>query len=155
MAWDGWHGRTSPTGEHKYECRDRHANRCKDAHDRFPLFAEECSYSLSQHLVSWRSRLMVSRILLIWDRRAALFVEMASSLACRSSSMATSNSFARLFANSTLILVMAFLTPARSLVACVTHATSICGSSIVFNAASTSPVVPMTSLVAPERSLFD
>ena len=39
---------------------------------------------------SWRSRLNVSRILLIWDRRVALFVERASSLACLSSSMSES-----------------------------------------------------------------
>ena len=38
-------------------------------------------------LSSWRSRLNVSRILLIWDRRVALFVERASSLAYLSSSM--------------------------------------------------------------------
>ena len=41
---------------------------------------------------SWRSRLMVSRIRLIWDRRAALFVERASSLACLSSSRSESSS---------------------------------------------------------------
>ena len=40
---------------------------------------------------SWRSRLNVSRILLIWDRRAALFIERASSLACLSSSMSESS----------------------------------------------------------------
>ena len=40
---------------------------------------------------SWRSRQMVSRIRLICDRRAALFAEMASSLACRSSSMSESS----------------------------------------------------------------
>ena len=34
---------------------------------------------------SWRSRLNVSRILLIWNRRVALFVERASILACFSS----------------------------------------------------------------------
>ena len=143
---------------------------------------------------SWRSRLMVSRTRFTWDRRAAVFVQMASNLACLSSSMSessplsllirsrisswilvsvvsvsfrrfrakwfstadfrssTSDSFARLFTSSSLILVIASLTPVRSLVACVTHATSICGSSIVFKAVSTSPVVPMTSLVAPERS---
>ena len=39
---------------------------------------------------SWRNRLNVSRILLIWDRRVALFVERASSLACLSSSMSQS-----------------------------------------------------------------
>ena len=39
---------------------------------------------------SWRSRLNVSRILLIWDRRVALFVERASSLACPSSSVSES-----------------------------------------------------------------
>ena len=39
---------------------------------------------------SWRSRLNVSRILLIWDRRVALFVKRASSLACLSSSMSAS-----------------------------------------------------------------
>ena len=39
---------------------------------------------------SWRSRLNVSRILLIWDRRVALFVKRASSLACLSSSMSES-----------------------------------------------------------------
>ena len=39
---------------------------------------------------SWRSRLNVSRILFIWDRRVALFVERASSLACLSSSMSES-----------------------------------------------------------------
>ena len=42
-------------------------------------------------LSSWRSRLMVSRILFICDRRAALFVERASSLACLSSSMSESS----------------------------------------------------------------
>ena len=36
---------------------------------------------------SWRSRLNISRILLIWERRVALFAERASSLACLSSSM--------------------------------------------------------------------
>ena len=39
---------------------------------------------------SWRSRLNVSRILFIWERRVALFVEKASSLACLSSSMSES-----------------------------------------------------------------
>ena len=39
---------------------------------------------------SWRSRLNVSWILLIWDRRVALFVERASSFACLSSSMSES-----------------------------------------------------------------
>ena len=39
---------------------------------------------------SWRSRLNVSRILLIWDRRVALFVERASSFACLSSTMSPS-----------------------------------------------------------------
>ena len=39
---------------------------------------------------SWRSRLNVSRILLIWEQRVALFVERASSLACLSSSMSES-----------------------------------------------------------------
>ena len=39
---------------------------------------------------SWRSRLNVSRILLIWDRRVALFEERASSLACLSSSISES-----------------------------------------------------------------
>ena len=38
-------------------------------------------------LSSWRSRLNVSRILFIWDRRVALFVERASSLACLSSKL--------------------------------------------------------------------
>ena len=47
-------------------------------------------------LSSWRSRLMVSRIPLIWDRRAALFVERASSLACFSSSMSESSPCSRL-----------------------------------------------------------
>ena len=42
-------------------------------------------------LSSWRSRPMVSRILLICDRRAALIVERASSLACLSSSMSESS----------------------------------------------------------------
>ena len=37
-----------------------------------------------------RSRLNVSRILLIWERRVALFVERASSLACLSSSVSGS-----------------------------------------------------------------
>ena len=88
-------------------------------------------------LSSWRSRLMVSRILLIWDRRAALFVERASSLPCLSSSIScwisvssvsvsfrrslakcfsTSDfqssvalSFARLLASSSLALIMASL----------------------------------------------
>ena len=39
---------------------------------------------------SWMSRLHVSQILLIWDRRVALFVERASSLACLLSSMSES-----------------------------------------------------------------
>ena len=39
---------------------------------------------------SWRSRLNVSRILLIWDQRVLLFVERASSLAYLSSSMSES-----------------------------------------------------------------
>ena len=39
---------------------------------------------------SRKSRLNASRILLIWDRRVALFVERASSLACLSSSMSES-----------------------------------------------------------------
>ena len=43
-----------------------------------------CSASI---LSSSRSRPMVSRILLICDRRAALFIERASSLTCLSSSM--------------------------------------------------------------------
>ena len=110
--------------------------------------------------------LNVSRILLIWDRRVALFVERASSLACFSSSMSeytlelsdsisnlflhfsvvcfrqfsmlpsevssTSDfrssilvSFARLFANSSLTPVIAFSSPASSLLAWVTHTVSI------------------------------
>ena len=40
---------------------------------------------------SWRSRLMVSRIWFIWDRRAPRFVETASSLACLSSWMSESS----------------------------------------------------------------
>ena len=36
---------------------------------------------------SWRSRLNVSRILLIWDRRVALLAKRVSNLACLSSSM--------------------------------------------------------------------
>ena len=39
---------------------------------------------------SWTIRLNVSRILMIWDRRVALFVERASSLACLSSPMSES-----------------------------------------------------------------
>ena len=39
---------------------------------------------------SWRSRLNVSQILLIWDRRVALFVTRASSPACLLSSMSES-----------------------------------------------------------------
>ena len=39
---------------------------------------------------SWRSCLNVSQNLLLWDRRVALFVERASSLACLSSSMSES-----------------------------------------------------------------
>ena len=112
---------------------------------------------------SWRSRLNVSRILLIWERRVALFVERASSLAYLSSSMSESTlssflirsrislfisvssvsvsfrcswarclstsdfrssilvSFARLFANSSLTPVIAFSSPASSLLAWVTH----------------------------------
>ena len=83
------HWRTSPTGDSK-ESEYRHADRCKDARDRYPLFAEVRSRSASV-LSSWRSRLMVSRILLICDLRAALFVERASSLACLSSSMSESS----------------------------------------------------------------
>ena len=49
-----------------------------------------CSASI---LSSWRSRLMVSRILLICDRRAALFVERASSLTCLSSSTSESSPY--------------------------------------------------------------
>ena len=39
---------------------------------------------------SWRSRLNVSRILLIWERSVGLFAERASSLACISNSMSES-----------------------------------------------------------------
>ena len=39
---------------------------------------------------SWRSRLNVSRFLLNWERRVALLVERALSLACLSSSMSES-----------------------------------------------------------------
>ena len=117
---------------------------------------------------SWRSRLNVSRILLIWDRRVALFVERTSSLACLSSLMSESTlssflirsrislfisvssisvsfrcsrarclstsdfrssilvSFARLFANySSLTPIIAFSSPASSLLAWVTHTVSI------------------------------
>ena len=116
---------------------------------------------------SWRSSLNVSRILFLWERRVALFVERASSLACLSSSMSESTlssflirsqisvfisvssvsvsfqcprarclstsdfrssilvSFARLFANSSLIPVIAFSSPASSLLAWVTHTVSI------------------------------
>ena len=45
---------------------------------------------------SWRSRLNVSRILLIWERRVALFVERASSLACFSSTLELSDSVSNL-----------------------------------------------------------
>ena len=64
----------------------------------------------------------------------------------------TSDSFARLLASLSLILVMASLTPVRSLVAWDIHVVSIGGSPMDFNAVSTSAVVPMTSLVMPERS---
>ena len=116
---------------------------------------------------SWRSRLNVSRILFIWDRRVALFVERASSLSCLSSSMSESTlssflirsrislfisvsfvsvsyrcsrarclsisdfrslilvSFARLFANSSLIPVIAFSSSASPFLAWVTHTVSI------------------------------
>ena len=110
---------------------------------------------------SWRSRLNISRTLLIWDRRVALFVERASSLACLSRSMSESTlssflirsrislnisvssisvsfrcsragclsssdfqsilvSFDRIFANSSLTPVIAFSSPASSLLAWVT-----------------------------------
>ena len=52
------------------------------------------------------------------------------------SSMALS--FARLLASLSLDLAMASKTPASSLLACFTHATSLCGSLMVFNAVSTS-----------------
>ena len=145
-------------------------------------------------LSSWRSRLMVSQILLNWVRRAAMFGEKALSLACISSSRSerspssffirsgisywisgssvsvsflrslamcfltsdlrslTSDSFAWLLASSSLALFMTSRTPASCLVAWVTHGVSIGGSSMVFNAALTSPIVPMTSLAAPVRS---
>ena len=116
---------------------------------------------------SWRNCLNVSRILLNWDRRVALFVERASSLDCLSSSMSESTlssflirsrislfisvssvsvsfwcsrarclstsdfrssilvSFDRLFANSSHIPVIAFSSPASSLLAWVTHTVSI------------------------------
>ena len=116
---------------------------------------------------SWRSRLNVSRNLLIWERRVALFAERPSSLACLLSSMSESTlssflirfrislfisvssvfvsfrcsrarclstsdfrssilvSFARLFANSSLTPVIAFSSPASSLLAWVTHTVSI------------------------------
>ena len=45
------HWRTSPTGDSKDESAYRHADCCKDARDRYPLFAEESSNSLSQRLV--------------------------------------------------------------------------------------------------------
>ena len=117
---------------------------------------------------SWRrrSRLNVSRIPLIWERRVALFADRASSLAYLSSSMSESTlssflirsrislfisvssvsdsfrcsrarclstsdfrssilvSFARLFANSSLTPVIAFSSPASSLLAWVTHMVS-------------------------------
>ena len=113
---------------------------------------------------SWRSRLNVSRVLMIWDRRVALFVDRASSLACLSSLMSESTlssflirsritlsvssvsvsfrcsrarclstsdfrssilvSFARLFANSSLTLVIAFSSPASTLQTWVTHVVS-------------------------------
>ena len=145
-------------------------------------------------LSSWRSRLMVSRILLLCDRRAALFVERASSLACLSSSMSESTplsflirsriscwisvsavsvsfrrslakcfstsdfrssmalSFARLLASSSLDLVMASQTPTSSLLACLTHAVSIGGSLMVFNAVSTSSALCLMVSATPERS---
>ena len=59
---------------------------------------------------SWRSRLMISRILLIWDRRAALFVERTSSLARLSSSMSESSPCSRLI---------------RSLISCLISASSV------------------------------
>ena len=143
---------------------------------------------------SWRSRLNVSRILLIWDRRVALFVERASILACLSSSMSESTlssflirswislfisvssvsvsfgcsrarclstsdfrssilvSFARLFANSSPIPVIAFSSPASSLLAWVTHTVSIGWSSIVVRVLSTCSALWRALSAMPGRS---
>ena len=49
MALEHW--RTSPTGERKHECRDRHVNCCENRCDGDALFAEECLNSLGQRLV--------------------------------------------------------------------------------------------------------
>ena len=91
-----------------------------------------------------------------WISVSSVSVSFRRSLAkCFSTSDLRSSvalSFARLLASSSLILVMASLTPASSRVDRDTHAVSVGGSPIVFKAVSTSPVVPMTSLVAPERS---
>ena len=54
VGWPGSrrrHWRTSPTGERKHECRDRHADCCENAHDRYPLLTEECANALSQRSV--------------------------------------------------------------------------------------------------------
>ena len=45
-----------------------------------PLFPKEGANALNEVVSSWRIRLNVSRILLNWDRRAALYAERASSL---------------------------------------------------------------------------
>ena len=182
------HRRTS-TGERKHKCRDCHADCCEN-----PCVRNRVRMCSAGVVSSWRSRLNVSRILLIWDRRVALFVERASSLACLSSSMSESTissflirsrislfisvssvsvsfrcsrarclstsdfrssilvSFARLFANSSLTPVIAFSSPASSLLAWVTHTVSIGWSSIVVRVLSTCSAFWRALSAMPGRS---
>ena len=52
MAWESATAQAHfPTGERKHECRDRHADCCKDAHDGNALLTEECANAPSQRSV--------------------------------------------------------------------------------------------------------
>ena len=167
-----------------------------------PCFRKRLRMRSASVVSSWKIRLNVSRILLIWDRRAALFAERALSLDCLSIFMSesscsrvliqsciscwisgslvsvsfwcfwakcfstsglrssTSDSFTRLFTISSLIPVIAFFSPASSLVAWETHAVSSGWSLIDVSALNCSPpkavstcsVLRRALLTTPERS---
>ena len=94
VGWPGswrWGAPRPSASDSKDESAYRYTNCCKDAHDRYPLLTEEWANALGQRSFFMEEPPDGLRILLIWDRRAALFVEKASSLACRSSSMSKSS----------------------------------------------------------------
>ena len=65
----------SSASESKDESAYRHADCCKMLAIVIPCSRKRVRIRSASVLSSWRSRLTVSRILMIWDRRDALFVE--------------------------------------------------------------------------------